>query len=65
MRRILASIFTLLLTSVIAVALNPQTKAEIDELISTSGRPALAPFEMARSIPGPPKFQQTFCAEME
>jgi hypothetical protein len=40
MRQILASIFTLLLSAAIAVALNPQTKAEIDELITyveTSG----------------------------
>ena len=34
MRQIFASIFTLLLTAAIAVALNPQTKAEIDELIT-------------------------------
>ena len=40
MRQPLVSIFTLLLTSAIALALDPQTKAEIDELISfvqTSG----------------------------
>ena len=40
MRQLLASIFTLLLTAAIALALDPQTKAEIDELISyvqTSG----------------------------
>ena len=40
MRQLFASIFTLLLTSAIALALDPQTKAEIDELISfvqTSG----------------------------
>ena len=40
MRQLLASIFTLLLTTAIALALDPQTKAEIDELISyvqTSG----------------------------
>src|SRR6476469_10737751 len=40
MRQLLASIFALLLTTAIALALDPQTKAEIDELISfvqTSG----------------------------
>ena len=40
MRQLLASILTLLLTTAIALALDPQTKAEIDELISfvqTSG----------------------------
>ena len=40
MRQLLASIFTLLLTTAIALALDRQTKAEIDELISyveTSG----------------------------
>ena len=40
MRQLFASIFTLLLTAAIALALDPQTKAEIDELISfvqTSG----------------------------
>ena len=40
MRQLLASIFTALLTASIALALDPQTKAEIDELISfvqTSG----------------------------
>ena len=40
MRQVLASIFTLLLSAAIAVALDPQTKAEIDELITyvqTSG----------------------------
>jgi hypothetical protein len=39
-RQLFASIFTLLLTAAIALALDPQTKAEIDELISfvqTSG----------------------------
>jgi Family of unknown function (DUF5329) len=34
MRQLFASIFTLLLTAAIALALDPQTKAEIDELIS-------------------------------
>ena len=34
MRQLLVSIFTLLLTTAIALALDPQTKAEIDELIS-------------------------------
>ena len=34
MRQILAAIFTLLLTAALAVALDPQTKAEIDELIN-------------------------------
>ena len=40
MHQLFASIFTLLLTAAIALALDPQTKAEIDELISfvqTSG----------------------------
>ena len=40
MRQLLASIFTLLLTTAIALALDPQAKAEIDELIyyvGTSG----------------------------
>ena len=37
MRQILASIFTLLFTTAIALALDPQTKAEIDELISYVG----------------------------
>jgi hypothetical protein len=40
MRQLLASTFTLLLTAAIALAVDPQTKAEIDELISyvrTSG----------------------------
>ena len=40
MRQLLASIFTLLLTAAIALALDSQTKAEIDELITyvqTSG----------------------------
>ena len=37
MRQPLVSIFTLLLTSAIALALDPQTKAEIDELISYVG----------------------------
>jgi len=40
MHPLFASIFTLLLTAAIALALDPQTKAEIDELISfvqTSG----------------------------
>ena len=37
MRQVFASIFTLLLTSAIALALDPQTKAEIDELISFVG----------------------------
>ena len=34
MRHILTSLFTLLLTAAIALALDPQTKAEIDELIT-------------------------------
>jgi len=34
MRQLLSSIFTLLLNTAIALALDPQTKAEIDELIS-------------------------------
>jgi len=34
MRQLLASIFTLLLTAAIAAALDPQTKAEIDQLIT-------------------------------
>ena len=34
MRQLLASIFTLLLTTAIALALDPQTKAEIDELLT-------------------------------
>ena len=34
MRQLLVSIFTLLLTAAIALALDPQTKAEIDELIT-------------------------------
>jgi hypothetical protein len=34
MRQIFAAIFTLLLTAAIAVALDPQTNAEIDELIN-------------------------------
>ena len=34
MRQLFASIFTLLITAAIALALDPQTKAEIDELIS-------------------------------
>ena len=37
MRQLLASIFTLLLTTAIVLALDPQTKAEIDELISYVG----------------------------
>ena len=40
MRQLLASIFTLLLTTAIGLALDPQAKAEIDELITyvqTSG----------------------------
>ena len=40
MRQLLVSIFTCLLTAAIALALDPQTKAEIDELITyvqTSG----------------------------
>jgi hypothetical protein len=40
MRQIFAAIFTLLLTAAIALALDPQTKAEIDDLITyvqTSG----------------------------
>ena len=40
MRQVLSSIFTLLLTASIAFGLDPQTKAEIDELITfvqTSG----------------------------
>jgi hypothetical protein len=40
MRQVLTLIFTLLLTAAIALALDPQTKAEIDELITfvqTSG----------------------------
>ena len=40
MRQLLASIFTCLLTAAIALALDSQTKAEIDELITyvqTSG----------------------------
>ena len=40
MRQLLTSLFALLLTAAIALALDPQTKAEIDELISyvqTSG----------------------------
>jgi hypothetical protein len=40
MRQILAAIFTLLLSAAVAVALDPQMKAEIDELITyvqTSG----------------------------
>ena len=37
MRQFLASIFTLLLTTAIALALDPQAKAEIDELISYVG----------------------------
>ena len=40
MRQLFASIFTLLLTAALALALDPHTKAEIDELISlvqTSG----------------------------
>ena len=42
MRQLLASIFTLLLTSAIAFALNPQTKSEIDELISYVGTSGVA-----------------------
>lgn len=34
MRHLLASIFTLLLTATLALALDPQTKLEIDELIT-------------------------------
>jgi len=34
MRQLLASVLTFLLTAAIAVALDPQTKAEIDELIT-------------------------------
>jgi hypothetical protein len=34
MRQLLASVFTMLLTALIACALDPQAKAEIDELIS-------------------------------
>ena len=34
MRQVLSSIFTLLLTAAIALGLDPQTKAEIDELIT-------------------------------
>ncbi len=34
MRQLFVSIFTLLLTAAIALALDPQTKAEIDELIT-------------------------------
>jgi hypothetical protein len=37
MRKLFASIFTLLLITAIALALDPQTKAEIDELISYVG----------------------------
>jgi Family of unknown function (DUF5329) len=37
MRQLLASIFTLLLTTAIALALDPHTNAEIDELISYVG----------------------------
>ena len=37
MRQLLSSIFTLLLNTAIALALDPQTKAEIDELISYVG----------------------------
>ena len=37
MRQLLASIFALLLTTAIALALDSQTKAEIDELISYVG----------------------------
>ena len=40
MRRLLVSVFTLLLTAAIALGLDPQTKAEVDELITfvrTSG----------------------------
>jgi hypothetical protein len=37
MRQLLASIFTLLLTTTIALALDRQAKAEIDELISYVG----------------------------
>ena len=37
MRQLFASILTLLLTAAIALALDPQTKAEIDELISYVG----------------------------
>jgi hypothetical protein len=37
MRRLLASIFTLLLTTAIALPLDPQANAEIDELISYVG----------------------------
>ena len=37
MRQLLASIFTSLLTTAIALALDPQAKAEIDELISYVG----------------------------
>ena len=37
MRQLLASIFTLLLTAAIALALDRQAKAEIDELISYVG----------------------------
>jgi len=34
MRRVLSSVFTLLFTAAIALGLDPQTKAEIDELIT-------------------------------
>ena len=37
MRQLFASIFTLLLTAALALALDPHTKAEIDELISYVG----------------------------
>ena len=37
MRQLFASIFTLLLTTAIVLALDPQTNAEIDELISYVG----------------------------
>ena len=42
MRQLLASIFTLLLINAIAFALNPQTKSEIDELISYVGTSGVA-----------------------
>ena len=52
MRQLLASIFTLLLTAAIALALDSQTKAEIDELITYVQTSGVRFIRTARSIPG-------------
>ena len=52
MRQLLVSIFTCMLTAAIALALDSQTKAEIDELITYVQTSGVRFIRAARNIPG-------------